>query len=192
LVGVMLYLCSVLIGKRHWSAVEGRAKHFWIRVLATAIFAFSTTFFLRHHDLRGDVSSEGLSSLSPKSLELLEKLNRNVEVDAFVSPELDLPEAYVQTRLNLLTALAELQKRSRGKVSVRVHETESFKKEATVAEQRYGIKAENVFVQEKGRSESFRVFLGLAFKSGLDDKIVVPFLDKGIPVEYELMRSIAT
>ena len=68
-----------------------------------------------------------------------------MEVDAFGSPELDLPEAYVQTRLNLLTTLAELQKRSGGKVSVRIHETESFKKEATVAEQRYGIKAEEVF-----------------------------------------------
>jgi len=192
LVGVMLYLCSACIGKRHWSAISGRAKHYWIRVIASVIFAFSLTLFLRNHDLRGDVSSEGLSSLSDKSFELLEKLDRNVEVEAFVSPELDLPETYVQTRLNLLTTLDELQKRSDGKVSVRVHETESFKKEAAVAEQRYGIQAEEVFVQEQGRNESFRVYLGLAFKSGVDDKLVVPFLDKGIPVEYELMRSIAT
>ncbi|MFP6901604.1 MAG: Gldg family protein [Opitutales bacterium] len=189
---IMLYLCSVLIGKRHWSAVQGRAFHYWSRAVATAVVAFSVTFFLRDHDLRGDVSSEGLSSLSDKSLELLEKLDRNVEVEAFVSPELELPETYVQTRLNLLTTLDELQKRSGGKVKVRVHETESFKKEATVAEQRYGIEAQNIFVKERGRNQDYRVYLGLAFKSGVDDKLVVPFLDKGIPVEYELMRSIAT
>ncbi|MGE4550837.1 MAG: Gldg family protein, partial [Opitutales bacterium] len=84
------------------------------------------------------------------------------------------------------------QKRSGGKVKVRVHETESFKKEATVAEQRYGIEAQDIFVRERGRNQDYRVYLGLAFKSGVDDKLVVPFLDKGIPVEYELMRSIAT
>ena len=192
LVSVMLYLCSVLIGKRHWAAIEGRSKHYFGRTLSIAIIAFSVTFFLRDHDLRGDVSSEGLSSLSEKSLALLNELDRNVEVEAFVSPELELPETYVQTRLNLLTTLDELQKRSGGKVKVRVHETESFKKEATVAEQRFGIEAQNIFVSERGRNQDYRVYLGLAFKSGVDDKLVVPFLDKGIPVEYELMRSIAT
>ena len=189
---VMLYLCATLIGKRHWSAVTGRAMHYWARVIALIISAFSLTLFLQNHDLRGDVSSEGLSTLSDKSLDLLKKMDRNVEVEAFVSPELELPEAYVQTRLNLLTKLDELEKRSGGKVKVRIHETESFKKEAAVAEQRYGIKAEELFVQEQGRNETLRVYLGLAFKSGVDDKLVVPFLDKGIPVEYELMRSIAT
>ena len=33
--------------------------------------------------------------------------------------------------------------------------------------------------------------MGLAVTSGLD-KVVTPFLNKGIPIEYELIRSIMT
>jgi len=35
------------------------------------------------------------------------------------------------------------------------------------------------------------VYLGVAITSGLQ-KVVVPFIDFGIPVEYEVSRSIAT
>ena len=46
-----------------------------------------------------------MSSLSSGSISLLQEINEPVEIDAFLSPPEDMPEQYVQTRINLLTAL---------------------------------------------------------------------------------------
>ena len=64
-----------------------------------------------------------LSTLSDGSLALIdsiEKENGAIEIEAFVSPADAMPESYVQTRINLLSALRELERGSRN-VTVDVH-----------------------------------------------------------------------
>lgn len=189
----MLYLAAVLIGRRHWAsggAGQVSAGHYLVRVLALLVAAASLGMAARNSDVRVDLSTEKLSSLSPKSLELLAGLgDRRVRIEAFVSPEGETPEGYIQTRLNLLTMLDELSKSSGGRIEVAVHETETFKPEATVAERRYGITAQNVFTRDRGKFKESRLYLGVAVVSGLD-KEVIRFVDRGVPVEYELVRSI--
>ncbi len=46
-------------------------------------------------------------------------------------------------------------------------------------------------VREKGSPQQKQLILGAAFKSGLE-KVTVPIFEYGIPVEYELVRSINT
>ncbi|MBI3838964.1 MAG: Gldg family protein [Planctomycetia bacterium] len=195
IVALMLYLSVVLIGRRHWrGGNEGRstAGHYAVRFIALLMVVVCLNVFLSHHDrLRVDVTSEGLSSLASQSRELLGKLDakRPVVIEYFVSPT--VPENYVQTRLNLISALRELQAVGGDNIQVIRHEVEPFSNEATRAEQQFGIKPVPVESRTRGARTREEIFMGLAFTCGLD-KVVLPFLDKGIPVEYELVRSIAT
>ncbi len=195
IVALMLYLSIVLIGRRHWrGGPEGRsvALHYAVRFLALVVVVACVNIYLSHHDrLRVDATTERLSSLAPQTRELLTKLEtkRPVVVEYFVSPS--VPENYVQTRLNLLSTLREIEAASGGKVNVIRHDVEPFSPEATRAEQQFGIRPQQVESRTRGARAREEVFLGLAFTCGLD-KVVLPFLDRGIPVEYELVRSIAT
>lgn len=70
-----------------------------------AIVLGINVFFTHHDQTRLDVTSERLSSLSPQTREIMQKLDLKypVHIDAFISPDTDgFPENYVQTRLNLI------------------------------------------------------------------------------------------
>ena len=72
-----------------------------------------------------------------------------------------------------------------------MHEVENFSEEASNAEKAYGIEPREVVTVDRGAHTKQEIYLGAAFTSGLD-RVVIPFIDKGIPVEYELVRSIWT
>jgi ABC-2 type transport system permease protein len=194
LVPLLVLLCVVLFG-RTMSASLRNLCHFSVRTLSLLVFAHALVLVAlivpAIAGLRGDVTAERLNSLSPQSVALLRELpsERAVIVDAYLSPT--VPEAYVQTRLNLLTALREFEAIAGPKLEVRVHDTEPDTETAAHAEEQFGIKAQEVFVRTSGTMSAEQVFLGVAVTSGLN-KVVVPFFDRGVPVEYELIRSVAT
>ncbi len=197
LTAAMSYLCMVLIGRRHWQGGEqtgARTTHYIVRVVSLIVLALGLTLLFRTHDVvRLDASSEKLSSISDQTRELLGKLDdeTKVKIEAYISPEAAVPESYIPTRIDLLTMLDELQKRSGGKIDVTIHETESHKAEATIAEQTYGIRAERKFTKVRGRLSDKEFFMGVAIMSGLK-KDVIGFFDRGLPAEYELVRSIVS
>ncbi|MGD0517265.1 MAG: Gldg family protein [Thermoguttaceae bacterium] len=194
IVVVMLYLGMVLIGRRHW--VTGRrgssmGVHYALRFLALAVIAIVGTIIFQRHDVRLDVTAEQLSSLAPQTKEMLAnlKLQHSVQIDAFISP--DVPEAYVQTRLNLLTILREFQAMSKGMIRVTVHNTEPLSDEAGLAEKRFGIEPKRVPTRQHGMMSFDNIFLAVAVTGGLE-KVILPFIDRGTAVEYELIRSLGT
>ena len=192
IVVVMLYLSMVLIARRHW--VRGRdwrlmAGHYAVRVASLVVLTIALTVFFRYHDVRRDVTSEKLSSLSPSTIALFDELQtpRVVQIEAFISPT--VPEAYVQTRLNLISILEEIQALGEDAVNVRITPTERFTEEAARAEKRYGITPRQVTTFNRGAITEDHIFLGVALSCGLQ-KVTLPFVDRGTPVEYELVRSI--
>ncbi len=194
IVVTMLYLSMILIGRRHW--VRGRdwyvlGSHYLVRVAALIAIAAGANLVFAQRDARLDVTSEQLSSLSPYTKKLLKELDyeRPVRIEAFVSQE--VPESYVQARVDLLNMLRELKAWGGGKVYLRVNETERFSEEAAQAEERFGIAPKRVVTFERGTLAEDHIFMGVAFTSGLQ-KVILPFIDRGVSVEYELVRSLAT
>ncbi|MEM1303503.1 MAG: Gldg family protein [Planctomycetota bacterium] len=194
----MLYVCMVLIGRRHWSgddSSESIGLHFLARAVAIVVIAIGLNSILSNNDVvRADLTSEKLNSLAPSTEQLVKDLAADEElnpirVDAYVSPQ--MPAEYAGQKRELLSTLEELASISGGRIQVVKHEIETFSREATLAEQTYGIEPREVDTKSRGARSRKSVFLGAAFSCGLD-KVVIPFLDKGIPVEYELVRSITT
>ena len=194
-VAIGLYISMVLIGARHWGGRGGpwMFLHFVARALAlVAVLIFGVLFFTDHDVIRYDATAGKVSSLSPKTKELIRNLKAEhpIQIDAFVSSE--VPEAYVQTKFNLISLLKEFDAMSGGKIKVRLHDNlEPFSEEAALAEDRFGIQPTMVRTRSRGAFKDEEVILGAAFNCGLE-KVVVPFFDYGIPVEYELTRSIGT
>ena len=197
IVAIMLYLSMVLIGRRHWSTGQPKAVmplHYTARVLALVVAAVGLVATLQHvaHQARLDMTAEGINKLAPQTRKLLRELDpqRPIQIEAFISPK--VPQAYVQQRLTLLNLLDELNKLGAGKIEVRVNPTERFTEEADRAEKAFGITARLVEDRQRGGARTQdHIFMGLAFKCGTQ-KVIVPFIDRGISAEYELVRSICT
>ncbi|MFP6886089.1 MAG: Gldg family protein, partial [Opitutales bacterium] len=199
----VLYICSVLLGRRHWAG--GRdgtllSTHYLARAGAALVVALSLATVFKNNDfIRLDATEERLSTLSEGSLELLETLEgkgSKVDINAFVSPAEAMPESYVQTRINLLSALRELDRESKN-VSVTIHVIDAEDNASATAE-KYGVVNQNgvnppLFVQEQGQWMPWAkdLYLGLVFK-GDSGQQTLPFLYKGLPVEYEIMRTLMT
>jgi hypothetical protein len=174
---------------------SSKVSHYTVRVFAAVFIALGLTQFFRYNDVvRIDSTEEQLSSLSSGSISVLKNLNSQVEIDAFVSPAESMPEQYVQTRINLLTALKEIDRESKN-VLVKIHEI-TPEDNASVTAEKYGVENQNginppLFVQEDGRFMPWQkdLYLGLVFK-GNGSQQTIPFIYKGLPVEYEIMRTL--
>lgn len=160
-----------------------------IRVLALGLMAVSATYIGHRTQARVDVSEEGLSQLTPETLGLIAGITaeRPVTVHAYVSDE--VPAEYTEVRSRLLNVLREMQSSGGAGLQVRIVAPEEFSPQAEEAMDKYGILPQVLADREGGRIESKPTFLGLAFVSGPREE-VVPFLGRGLSVEYEIARAL--
>ncbi len=192
LAAAMLYLNMVLLARRHWAGGEAsrnRWLHSVVRFAAVLLALFSLTIMIDRLGVRADASAEKLHTLSRQSLDLIQQIpnDRPVLIQAYYSPE--VPREFVETKADLLGLLKEYAARSGGKIQLNLVPTELYSEEARDAEKRFGIEPRRVFTADQARQMAAEVFLGVAFTSGLEE-VVIPFFDRGLPVEYELTRSI--
>ncbi len=167
--------------------------HYLVRALALAVIAVAGVLVVESFVIRKDVTAAQVSSLLPETVDLVHNLDtkkRPVVVEAYLSPS--VPENYVQNAAGtLLNALREFGKIGQGKIEVRIVNAEPDTKEATKAEQVYNIRAQTVFGRSRRAMRDEKILMGVAVTCGLE-KVVIPFVEHGMSVEYELARSVAT
>lgn len=175
--------------------------HRLIRLFAIAVIAASLTYMAQRSNGRVDMTSEGLSELTPSTYALLRSIGTTeaaegegeaeeippVVVTAYVSKE--VPRPYVPLRNRLLNILHEMEAVGGPGLTVRIYEPEPFSKEAQEAVEKYGIIPRPLVSAEGGSVDTMQVFLGVAFTSGPREE-VVPFFDRGLSVEYEIVRAL--
>ena len=191
--GFFIYLNVLLLSRRHWRSV-GSGYPMWlhhsIRAVAISIILFSFGAVLsRAATFRIDVTAERLHSLSNETRDLLATLpdDSPVFIQAFISPT--VPEPFVQARSNLISILQEIDTLAGERVEVLIRDTESFSDAARDARETFGISPRPFRDVSSTRADVADVFMGVAFTSGAEEQ-VIGFFDRGLPTEYEIVRSI--
>jgi ABC-2 type transport system permease protein len=172
--------------------------HYLLRI--AAFFGLAVGFclwlvLLPWMNVRVDATENQVSSLSPDTRRLLRELDAKTEhpiqIEAFISRE--VPPDYVKTRYDLINMLKEFQAVAGSrKIELTMHDNLApFSEGAALAERRFGITPQVVDTTTRGAHDRKKVILAAAFSCGLE-RVVVPFFDYGVPVEYELIRSVAT
>ncbi len=187
-----LYVNMILLGRRHWAGgVRGRGlwAHALVRIACVVLAIASVNTLVSRAGWRADVSQERLHTLSNESIDLLKQIpkNRPVYIQAYYSPE--VPREFVSVKADLIGLLKEFAARGGDRVRLNLVETELYSDDARKAEKQFGIEPRQVINRDEGRQSAEEIILGVAFSAGLEE-VVIPFFDRGLPVEYELTRSI--
>lgn len=203
LVVLGIYLSLILIGRRHWLGGRDGTSMFWhyiLRAVFLAVIAVGAVLIVQYSPLnraRIDISDAQVSTLSSETVTMLTELAEDpdpakqaIKIEAYVSNS--VPSEFVKLRYDLVNLLREFDVLGGNRVQVTLHQgIEPFSEEAIVAEKKYGIRPTRVTSQSRGALREEDIILGVAFSSG-KERIILPFLPYGTPVEYELMRSINT
>jgi ABC-2 type transport system permease protein len=188
----MIYLNVLLVGRRHWAGgPKGPSmwSHGLVRTACLVVSVVSLFALISRAGARVDATAERIHTLSRDSRNLIASIpaDKPVLVQAYYSP--NVPAEYVQVKEDMLNKLKEIAALGGSRVRLSLLETELFSDNARDAEKRFGIQPRRVLSTSDARQSTEEIFLGVAFTSGLEE-VVVPFFDRGLPVEYELLRSI--
>ncbi len=190
----LLYVNMVLLGRRHWAGGQessGRWGHAAARIVAVVAALVSLDVLIEKTtgSWRADVTEERLHTLSPVSRSILKQIPRDrpVFIQAYISPV--VPREYIQTRLDLIDALNDFAAIGGDRIRLNITPTERYSQASRDADKRFGIKPKRVPTFDDARQGDDEITMGVAFSSALEE-VVVPFFDRGLPVEYEVARSI--
>ena len=189
---VMIYVNVAVLGRRHWATGKDApplGRHYAVRGIALLVAVAGVTVVVGRLGGRIDTTAERLHSLSPDTVGLIGGLDpdRPVFIQAYLSP--NVPRRFVQTRNNIVSMLREFDSRGGARIHANIIETEKFTPESREARDRFSIRPRPVPPMYQTQGSPDEIFLGLVFSCAAEE-FVIPFFDVGLPVEYEIMRSV--
>ncbi len=191
-IGVWANVFVIAIRRRAGAPGTGATKLLaLVRGAALIVAAAAIVSLLSRAAVRADTTAEGLWRLSPETRELVRRVapERPALITAYVSP--DVPASMMQTRETLLGLLRELDSvGGGGGIAVRIVPTEPFTDAAREAEKAYSIRARKMAPGPDDPDQTIAdVHLGVAVTCA-GEEAVIPFMSRGLSVEYELARAI--
>lgn len=187
---LFIYINLTLLARRH--TVSGDAwLHFGARAISILVIGIALGVLATRAGGRVDLTEERLHTLTVPTIDVIRKIDagRPVLIQAYVSPS--VPESYADQRETLLALLREYAARGGDRIQLRVVDTERYSPEARLAEDQFNIKPEMVRQVAEGDEDAEAIYMGVAFTCGTEE-VVIPFVHRGLSVEYELTRSIGT
>lgn len=186
---IMLYLNLIVLGKRHWQTGKEHIlkMHYCLRIVSLFICLVALNVILEKSTFRIDTTSEKIHSFSPESKALMSTVEKPVLIQVFVSKKMS--SEYIETKNKLMIKLKTIARLSGGIVKIHIQEIEARTKIADEIRDKYNIRPIKVREMRHGQVSLREIFMGLVISSGSHEQII-PFLAKGLPVEYELVRTI--
>lgn len=165
--------------------------HHGVRTLSLLVISIAIGVLSNRAGGRVDLTAERLHTLTDPTRDILRKVDpgRPVYIQAYISPE--VPEGYVEQREALVGLLREYDAIGGDRIQLRIVDTERYSPEARLAEDQFGIKPEPVRQMSESDEDIDAIYMGVAFTCGTEE-VVIPFVHRGLSVEYELTRSIGT
>lgn len=195
LAAVMLYLNTALIARRRWRKSGGMHLrwHYLIRGISLAAILISVGYVVSAlANWSIDMTEEGLYTLADVTHQTLAEINpeQTVTIEAYISAEVGVP--YDRVKSELEGILRRVQSLASNKLAIHWYYLGAFTDDEVRAEEN-GIEPQTYIRDDETTTHATveKVYLGLVVKRG-DERVVIPFVDLGTSIEYELTRAIGT
>ncbi|MCA9067675.1 MAG: Gldg family protein, partial [Planctomycetaceae bacterium] len=191
---LFLYMNLVVITKRHWVRRQQWNMGLQYLVRSGCVLTVLISFYVVVTQSTGradiDLTPQKYFTLSDATTEVLDNIesDRPVTIQAFLSP--DVPTDYVRTKRRLEGLLRQIDQGGGKRVELRMIDTTKYSPTADEAKS-FGIEPRRVSVEEDGKDVIEDVYLGLVISSSYDE-VVIPFVGRGTPLEFEITRALRT
>lgn len=181
----------VINARTTWHAqAQGKAVMAVVNAALGLALCVNLALIGQRYHLNADLTMEGVSSLHPASAEVLEELEVPVVMTVVISQ--NLPEQLQVRRQEILDMALAIERAGGDEVVVRYKFPENdVGPIADEAREQYGMITRQVASENIARTTNVNVFLGAVAVAGPYMQ-TIPFFDKGLPIEFEMVRAIRT